>query len=220
MAKIIDLSMMIEEGMQTFAAPWHPFCEITQLARHGIENRETRKLTMGTHCGTHLDAPRHFIPAGETIETIDIARTVGDAIVLDFTHLDFYHEITVDELKSAIGDDKGDMLIFHFGWDSHLGTSDYYVKHPFLSEEACHFIVEKNFKLIALDAPQPDNPLNGRNSDKDAPNHKILLGNDVLIAEYLVNIGAISKKVCKLFAVPLKLNEGDGAPIRCFVMED
>ena len=57
MTKLIDLSMMIEEGMQTFAAPWHPFCEITQLGRHGIENRETRKLTIGTHCGTHIDAP-------------------------------------------------------------------------------------------------------------------------------------------------------------------
>ena len=37
-ARLVDLTLTIHEGMQTFAAPWHPFVEITQLGRHGIEN--------------------------------------------------------------------------------------------------------------------------------------------------------------------------------------
>ena len=64
--------MNIEEGMQTFAAHWHPFVEITQLGRHGIENRESRKLTFGTHTGTHIDAPRHFIPGGQTVDRVPL----------------------------------------------------------------------------------------------------------------------------------------------------
>ena len=65
--KIIDLTMSLKEGMQTFPTHWHPFVEITQLGRHGIENRETRKLILGTHTGTHIDAPSHFISDGDTI---------------------------------------------------------------------------------------------------------------------------------------------------------
>ena len=145
---------------------------------------------------------------------------VGTAIVLDFSSLPEFHEVTTKELVDKIGTLKGDILLFNFGWDKHLGTADYYIKHPYLSEDACSFIVDQGYKLIALDTPQPDNPLNGRNSKTDAPNHKILLGNDVLIAEYLVNINKIVGSTCTLFAVPIKIKDGDGAPIRCFAIEE
>ena len=62
--KITDLSLTLEEGMMTFPTHWHPVVEITILGRHGVEGRETRKLVLGTHVGTHADAPLHFIPKG------------------------------------------------------------------------------------------------------------------------------------------------------------
>ena len=46
-SRIVDLTFPIHEGMLTFPAPHHPFVEITQLARHGVENRETRRLSTG-----------------------------------------------------------------------------------------------------------------------------------------------------------------------------
>jgi arylformamidase len=54
--KITDLSLTIEEGMMTFPTHWHPVVEITILGRHGVEGRETRKLVLGTHIGTHAEA--------------------------------------------------------------------------------------------------------------------------------------------------------------------
>ncbi|MBB1485635.1 cyclase family protein [Oceanospirillum sediminis] len=220
MGKIIDLSMTIDEGMQTFAAHWHPFVEITQLGRHGIENRETRKITLGTHTGTHIDAPRHFIPDGKTVEQISMEQCVGYALVLDFSHLPDFHEISREELESSVGSNSVERVIFRFDWDKHLGTNKYYSDHPFLSESACEFLVEKGCKLIALDTPQPDNPKNGRFSIKDAPNHKILLGSDILIVEYLINIKLIKSTITTLVVAPLKIASGDGAPVRCFAIEE
>ena len=218
--KIIDLSMNIEEGMQTFAAPWHPFVEITQLGRHGIENRETRKIVMGTHVGTHIDAPRHFIRDGETIETIELDMLVGEASVIDFSDLPDFHEISKDELEKALNGRPVERLLCRFDWDKKaLGTNEYYSHHPFFSEEACKWLVQKGCKLIALDTPQPDNPKNGRLSANDAPNHKILLGNRVIIAEYLVNIAAIQKDIVFLVVAPIKIKGSDGAPARCFAIE-
>ena len=85
--RLIDLTMTIKEGMQTFASHWHPFVEITQLGRFGIENRETRKIVLGTHTGTHIDAPRHFIKNGLTIERLSLEQLNGTATVLDFSSL-------------------------------------------------------------------------------------------------------------------------------------
>lgn len=218
--KIIDLSMTIEEGMQTFAAHWHPFVEITQLGRHGIENRETRKITLGTHTGTHIDAPRHFLRNGETIDNVCLDVCYGDAVIIDFSNLPDSYEVSKKDLQLALRGRLADRLIFRFDWDRYLGTNKYYSDHPYLSEEACEYIVELGCKLIALDTPQPDNPKNGRHSVNDAPNHKILLGAGVLIVEYLVSISSISKDNVLLVVAPLKIKDGDGAPVRCFAIEN
>ena len=83
--RIIDLTYPIHEGMTTFPAHWHPVVEITVLGRHGIENRETRKLILGTHTGTHCDAPRHFVPGGKTVDLLPLDIFIGPAFVMDFS---------------------------------------------------------------------------------------------------------------------------------------
>ncbi len=216
--RFVDLSMTIEEGMQTFAAYWHTFVEITQLGRHGIENRETRKLTLGTHTGTHLDAPRHFIPGGETAENLPLEQLVGPATVVDFSHVADFAEIDVATLEQAVGGRPVERLIVRFDWDLQLGKARYYSDHAFFSEDACRWLVEHGCRVLALDTPQPDNPKNGRNGPKDAPNHKILLGNGVIIVEYLVNIRELRAPVVELVVAPLKIRSGDGAPVRCFAI--
>jgi arylformamidase len=219
--KIIDLSMLIEEGMQTFGSPWHPVVEITQLGRHGIENRETRKLVLGTHTGSHIDAPRHFIPNGDTVESIPLEILVGTATVVDFSKLANKTEISKAMLIKEVGSETcPKRLICRFDWDlKALRTNKYYSDHAFFSEEACEWMVSTGCKLLALDTPQPDNPLNGRGAAKDAPNHKILLGNKVVIVEYLVNLQSLKSKEVYLVVAPLKILSGDGAPARCFVIE-
>ena len=218
--KIIDLTMNIEEGMQTFAAHWHPIVEITQLGRHGIENRETRKIVLGTHTGTHMDAPRHFIRNGTTVEQIPLEQLVGKATVVDFSNANNFQQIEVEDFEKALENRPIERLIIRFDWDRKLGTNEYYTDHPFLSEQVCRWLVHNGCRLIALDTPQPDNPKNGRGAKKDAPNHKILVGNNVIIVEYLVNIREIKQHEVNLIVAPLKIKEGDGAPVRCFVMED
>ena len=219
--RIIDLTMMIREGMQTFSAPWHPPVEITQLGRHGIENRETRKLILGTHTGTHMDAPRHFVPGGETIENIPLDQLCGPATVLDFSNAPDFQELGPEDLEKAAAGRPTGRLIFRFDWDiKALGKNRYYTDHPYLSEEACRWIAERGCRLIAMDTPQPDNPKNGRGSKKDAPNHKILLGKNIILVEYLVNIKEIRRAEVELIVAPLKIKEGDGAPVRCFAIEE
>ena len=218
--RITDLTMTIEEGMQTFWGYWHPFVEITQLGRLGIEKRETRKITLGTHTGTHMDAPRHFIPGGATVDNIQLDQLVGIATILDLSSTPDFVEIDVDELSSKLLGKNIERLIIRFDWDLQLNTKHYYSDHPFLSEAACQWLVDNGCRLLALDTPQPDNPVNGRDGPKDAPNHLILLGAGVVIVEYLVNIREIQNETVDLIVAPLKIKDGDGAPVRCFAIEE
>jgi kynurenine formamidase len=216
--KIVDLTMPIHEGMQTFPAHWHPFVEVTQLGRHGLENRETRKILLGTHTGTHIDAPRHFIPGGETVDNIPLEQLNGPATLVDLSDVPAFTGIDSKALKAAVGSRPTERVLLRFDWCKHLGTMNYYTDQPWLTEDAAQWLVDSGCRLIGMDLAMPDNPKNGKNSCNDSPNHKILLGAGVVILEYLVNLGAIGAAQFDLVVAPLKLRGGDGAPVRCFAV--
>lgn len=218
--KIIDLTMTIDEGMQTFPTHWHPFVEITKLGRHGIENRETRKLILGTHTGTHMDAPRHFIPGGETVDKIELDQLVGPALVLNLTQFGHKAEVGISDLKKILNGRTPERLLLRFDWCRYLGTMSYYNDSPFISEEAAQWLVDSGCRLLGMDTAMPDNPINGRNGPKDSPNHKILLGAGVVLVEYLVNLKYILSENFFLVVAPLKIRDGDGAPVRAFAIEN
>lgn len=215
---IIDLTMTLREGIMTFPVHWHPVVEITQLGRFEVEGRETRKIILGTHTGTHVDAPRHFVPNGATIENTDLDLYYGPARVLDFTDLPDKTEITREMLVERIGADFPARILFRYDWERRLDSLKYYSHHPYLSEEACEWLVENGVRLVGFDAPMPDDPRNGRGSDRDSPNHTILLGAGVAILEYLVNLSQIPTKDFILSALPIKIKEGDGAPVRAIAI--
>lgn len=218
MKRYVDLSMMLHEGMQSFPAHWHPYVEMTQMGRHGIENRETRKMVLGTHVGTHIDAPRHFIPGGKTVEHIPLEQLNGPAILLDFSHVPPRSAVDVEELAAAVAGRSAERVVLRFDGDLRLGTTAYYEEQPYLTEAAAQWLVDHGCRVLAMDVAQPDNPKNGRNSGNDSPNHKILLGAEVVLVEYLVNLRAIGADEFDLIVAPLKIRDGDGAPSRCFAI--
>jgi len=217
---IIDLTMTLREGIMTFPVHWHPVVEITQLGRFEVEGRETRKVVLGTHTGTHVDAPRHFVAGGETIENTDLGIYYGPARVLDFTDLADKSEVTRQMIEDRIGEDFPPRILFRYDWEHRLDSLEYYSHHPYLTEEACEWLVAQGVKLVGFDAPMPDDPRNGRGSEKDSPNHTILLGSGVAILEYLVNLSKIPTGDLVLSAFPMKIENGDGSPVRAVAIVD
>ncbi len=217
--KIIDLSLPIEEGMMTFPTHWHPVVEITILGRHGIEGRETRKIVLGTHIGTHADAPRHFIPNGRTIDEVPLEVLIGPATVADFTGCPPLHEIDIPELKQKLPGKIPARLILRTNWSDHFGHLKFYNEYPFLSENAAQWLVDQGVRLIAMDTPSPDNPAHSRGTPKDSPNHKVLLGAQVVLVEYLTNLKSLTASEVELIVLPLKLKGCDGSPARCVAIE-
>src|ERR1700731_3706126 len=217
--KIIDLSLPIEEGMMTFPTHWHPVVEITILGRHGIEGRETRKLVLGTHIGTHADAPRHFIPNGKSIDEVLLNVLSCPSTVAYVRGCAPLQQIDVADLKQRLGEAAPARLILRTGWSEYFGNMKFYNEYPFLSEDAAQWLVENGVRLIAMDTPSPDNPAHSRGTPKDSPNHKVLLGGGGVLVEYVANLKELTATEVELIVMPLKLKGCDGSPVRCVAVE-
>src|SRR4051794_2495876 len=125
MSRKVDLTFPIHEGMTTFPTHWHPFVEITQLGRHGIENRETRKIVIGTHTGTHCDAPLHFIPGGQTIDAVPLDTLIGQARVVDLTDFKAFQEVGVEAFERQLGSGDCARVVMRFDWSEQWGNLAY-----------------------------------------------------------------------------------------------
>ncbi len=99
------------------------------------------------------------------------------------------------------------------GWDEKFESPDYNI-HPYLSIDAAEWIVGKGVKLFGIDCITVDLPTPMRQKGFEYPVHKILLGNGVLIAENVANLGKIAGKKNRILALPLKVKGSDAAHAR------
>lgn len=219
MRRIVDLSLPLYEGMSTYPARWHPRVSVKLMGRFSVEGRQTRRLVLGTHTGTHVDAPLHFIPGGETVERIPLETLIGLARVIDLPSHKGRKEISAQELRQRVDGRRVTRLIVRTGWSSHWGKPDYYTGYPYFSREAARWLVRQGVKLLGLDTPSPDNPAHHRHAKVDSPNHKVLLGNGVVLVEYLANLHRIRRRTVELIVLPLYLRGCDGSPARCVAVE-
>ena len=211
---LIDLSFPVQPGMMVFTAYWHPQVSVEIMGRLETEGRETRKLILGTHSGTHIDAPTHFIKNGKTIDQITLATCIGKGQLISF--VDFpVREITRDHLEEKLeGVSKIERLIVRFDWSKKFGSPSYYSEYPFFTEEACEWLVDKGVRLLGIDTPSPDDPRKGRGHHVDSPNHKILLQKGIFLLEYLTNLDQLKGSDIFIMALPLNILGADGAPAR------
>jgi arylformamidase len=222
--QIIDLSHTIHDDIQIY--PGDPAPSIRQGLTHEKDYCHVDVLTLGSHTGTHIDAPFHFLKKGKKIDEFPVQRFVGEGVLIDVSaksDRELIEPGDIEPYEKEIA--EGDFVIFRTGRDKYFGSPRYYL-HPFLSAEAAGLLVRRGVALVAIDALNIDptyyNDMESEPQAKDLPDpeeygypvHDILLGNDILIVENLCNLDKI-KPVRGVYSfLPLKLKDADGSPIR------
>lgn len=178
-----------------------------------------QRLTLGSHLGTHVDAPIHFIEGGRTIDTYALRELGGPAAILPLS-MGANEEITGAHLEGCgVRVERGDIVLLATGWDRHFSTDAYHT-HPYLGEEAARWLVERGVRLVGVDFFSADRPVPLRPKDFRWPVHHALLGRGILIAENLANVTTVAGRRMTVGAFPLRVRGGDGAPARIFAVEE
>ncbi len=209
---LIDLSHEIYAGMPQVAIlpPVEMSC-VFSIAEGKPLN--IGKLTLATHAGSHIDAPYHAFGEGRTIDQLPLDTFVGRGAVVPVARPPG-EAITANDLEnSGVPVERGDILLVQTGWDARFTSPDY-MTYPYLGEDACHWMVERGVKLVALDCLSPDMPLAMRPPDFAYPAHRTLLRAEIPIVENLRNFAAVEGARFRVIAVPLRIRGGDGAQAR------
>ena len=207
--RVRDLSQTYANGMphaETIPAPC--FEQVKSVERDGYS---VTQLSVATHIGTHIDAPSHLIEGGQTAENIPLEKLVGPALVVSIDK-EPDEEITAEDLEDAVGQRSDGAILIRTGWGAKFGDEDY-SNHPYLSQAAACWIVDRGFRLVGLDVTTPDPPGHLRTEDFDFQVHRILLGSGVLIVEHLYLEEVVGEEF-ELVIGALKIENSDGAPAR------
>jgi arylformamidase len=204
--RIIDLTHPITDQMPVYFS-WHPATEWVQTADYDGQNCVVHRLTIGTHSGTHIDAPSHIFQGMHHIDGYDISLWYSEAQVLDFTPRSANELITQREMEEKQVE-EGIGVIVRTDWDTRFGQDDYYKTYPAISAEAGQLLIKRNVKYLAADTP----------FTMDI--HRMFLSRGKPLLTNLRNLKEIRQPKVKLVAAPLLIKGGDAAPARIFAIEE
>jgi arylformamidase len=151
--KIYDLSQPLNQEAPFW--PFYPPFEVKYIKRKAEHGVNAQYIMTSNHMGTHLDAPRHFVTGGRTIDEVPIEWCYGPGVIVDLSDM-------LDELDVR----EGDILFIHTGWakyaqfGSQPDEEKYIHRHPGPHFSICDWLLSKKIKIWGVDMISTDHPMN------------------------------------------------------------
>jgi kynurenine formamidase len=205
---LVDLSHPITDGMQVY--PGDPAVHLSaalDLDRDGVA---VTGVSIGSHTGTHLDAPSHTVAGARTLADVSLDELMGDALVIRLPGLrerQVYGWARLAE-GGSVPAQLPPIVVLDTGWARWFGTPRA-LAHPALDAAAAAELVARGMRILAVDTLSPD--LTGEPAGA-FPVHEVVLGGNGLIVENIRGLEQL-RGTARIGFFPLRLC-GDGAPVR------
>ena len=205
--KWIDISVTIKAGMAHW--PDNPDIKVDKMLdmdRGDVCNVSV--LSLGSHTGTHMDAPLHFIKGGRSLDKMPLDATIGPCRVIEIKHKE---AVTVEEIQTQ-RIKPGERILFKTrnskkSWK----TDDFDEDFIYISREAAAFLAKAKVLTVGIDY------LSVGGFRKDGiETHHALLGAGIWVIEGL-NLAKVPPGKYELCCLPLKVLNSDGAPARALL---
>jgi arylformamidase len=211
MTRIIDISLPIGPDLLTW--PGDPGIRIDPAKRIDRgDPANVSELHLGSHTGTHIDPPVHFLPGERSIDRLDLDGFFGPALVADLRGADRIGPQELDRLELPPGTER----LLCRTRNSELWTrlpvefpDDYVAVTP----EGARWVVDRGIRLLGVDFLSVE-----KRGSPDHPVHRTLLGGGTVIVEGL-DLSRIEPGPSTLACFPLRITGGDGSPARAVLIE-
>ena len=202
---IYDVTVPITNAMPVW--PGDPSVRLTPKSHVSRDKSHTVKLTaieMGSHTGTHVDAPCHFVEGGRRLHEIPFEQLIGKATVFELPGIRSIGRADLEKLNwRGVG-----KVLFKTENSKHWQDGAFYENFVYLEPDGAEFLVQHGVQLAGIDYLSIDKFKSGKH-----PAHFVLLTRNVVILEGL-NLCPVPSGEYDLLALPLNLRDADGAPTR------
>jgi arylformamidase len=215
-SRLIDLSHAIENGMVTY--PGLPGPEITDhLSREASRSVYAPgtefaigRISMVANTGTYVDSPFHRYADGADLAGLPLERLAEvEALVVRAVGAEGR---AVDRAAFTSLDVRGKAVLVHTGWDQHWGTDAYGGGgHPFVTADACTWLVESGAALVGIDSVNIDDTSTG-----ERVAHTTLLGAGIPVVEHLRGLEQLPASGFTFSAVPPRVVGFGTFPVRAY----
>jgi kynurenine formamidase len=207
--RVIDLSLPVSNSLRGV--------NISSAKTIAADGWNATTLTLYSHSGTHMDAPKHFLPEGASLDQQDLAACCGPARIVNLAPVQPRQLLTISDIESRIGSvNPGDRLLFRTDWHRRVGSPEYRDGLPRISIELAQWLVEKRVALIGV---EPPSVADVNNMVELTEVHQTLFRGGVVIVEGLAHLDQITQAEVEFIALPLKIVDGDGCPVRAIAIE-
>jgi arylformamidase len=207
---LLDISLRLSQELPTYPGnPPFRLEPVKRVARGDSSN--VSALNLGTHTGTHVDAPRHFFDDGLGVDRLPLDVLVGPARLVHFGGV---AAISADLLQNL--DLRGVTRLLlrtdnSARWAA--GGASFNPGFVYLADDGAELLVERGIRLVGVDYLSVE-----RFKAPGAPTHHALLGHGVVVVEGL-DLSSTAAGDYEMMCLPLKIAEADGAPARVILRQ-
>jgi len=204
--QIIDLSLEMKDGSLSYPGTSSGII-LNRIDMSFPGSTLSRFTHLDPHCGTHLDAPLHFVDHGNDVASQPLI--LPELVVISSTLNSIPADVLIGQPSL-----EGKAVLFSTGWEKHAGTAAFFEGFPSLSPELANQLVSQRVALVGLDSPSVDPA-----DSTDYTAHRTLLSAGISIAEGLVNLPALLPVIERgerlyFAAFPLRIRKLEGSPVR------
>jgi kynurenine formamidase len=183
------------------------------------------------HCGTHIDSPAHVIEGGRYLHQLTPPELLAPAVKIDLTAAcndtaDYDISTTdIEAFEQAHGTiQAGTLVLLHTGWDARyhdpgaylLASGDGQYHWPGLSKQAADLLAARGVRGVGIDTIGID----GGHIALTLAAHRSLLSAGAFIVENVANLAGLPPTGSAVLALPMKVEDGSGAPTRVVAFLD
>lgn len=215
--RVVDLTFPIKPHFR-----WRVTTELRTSHAKGDLFQST-VLTVNCHAFTHVDAPLHFLPGDRHIAEMPVDQWVGEAAVVDLTHVPENGEVTAADLEASAQHARpGDIVLLRTDWPRRVSVESekFWRDAPYTHRSACDWLIQRQVKAVGYDYP-PDYCIRTMTFEpqkrlrrEDNTTHEAFFPAGITVIEYLTNLDRIGAPRCRFAALPLPVEGADGSPVR------
>lgn len=203
---IIDISLPL--NAESLLYPGDPAVVIEPETHAGKLLPRLSKISLGSHSGSHVDAPSHFVEAGKTVDRIPLEHFIGSCRVLDMTSC--AEAVTRADL-TPYNIKLGERILLKTK-NSLLDYKNFRTNYVYLASDAASYLAELSIALIGIDYLSVK-----QKGAADNTAHMAFLEKNIPILESICLAGAEPGNYF-LAALPLAFTAIDGSPVRAVLL--